>query len=1304
EARLWRAQRRQARQAFEQEDTAEREGLVAAALEVQRVLRERAAAVARERAEEDRRAEWAASVTERTRSALSEGRARARCPFLEELRSSREAERAAREATAQRSAALLRRMAEEKVARAEAEQKATEEQRASEEAEQKAAEEQLAVEETARKASKEVKQKAADQQRATDEAVRQASEEAEQKAADEQRAMEAEQKAADEQRATAEQKAADEQRATAEQKAADEQRAAEAAARQACEAPADADEEADAEEEPPESARLASSLGDARDEESLAADGDLLQWFAPLQAALRARDAEQAVSEQRAGKEEAPVEDTPVEDEIGPADLRVQPSAGVPDAPLAKAEALLAAPAAEEGTLAADKLGPMDLQSQPSAGIPEAPPAKAEPPPAAPTAVELAALEEGTPAADELGPADLQSQLSAGIPEAPRAKAGPPPAAPTAVELAALEEGTPAADELGPADLQSQPSAGMPEAPPAKAEPPPAAPTAVELAALAPASTTLAQPAHPGDTRLSVASQEGFAVGDVVSITAGGHSETRTIAGFGSIIVHPPLSNGYQVGAVVARVSGPAEQVAAAEPRAAGEAEQRADAPSPAGRELEAPPAPAAAERSAERSAEEQGPAQGAEHRAEQEGREAGRAAERGAAPEREARLEAERAWRARELEAERQAEWRVQQAEQKALQAEQRAVEDQKARLAAEWRAAQEREARLETEKALKVLELEVERQARGAAEQRAAEGLRAREEAERRADDERRAREEAERQLREALRMQTSARGGGREEPTPASPRAPAPPAPAPPPAPPQAQGAAVERSEQEAEGRQEAEQRVPPPEARGELDASAGPDTNDEAAVQDALQLTLKTTFDTTAPEEASEWSLSSGVAELSWVVGSEFLDELGDAVLDVGPCFSEVDLGAPSTPGTSPRQSRPVRPRPAALPAEAIPEGPAEGPLAELPPPERPDDDGPGTYWVVSAGVAGTVPVTAGRSCASTTVGEVRAGTIVGALAIHEDSDQGCRRAQIASPGGWITLLDTGSGCRFARRVSEDGPGGYAVVSTGSASLLPVTESAERESRVVAELGTGSCVAVVELAPRLVAGRLRARIVIPAAGWVTVLDAASRLRFLERDEGEHQAEATPPAELMEADSPGDYRVTSAGPLDELPVTAAFERGSERMGGLGVGERLTALEVPEALEGGRAPPADSSTDSAGGEAASYGYDLEAEGSAETRLAEDLIGRSVVITGLVQTPQYNGQLGKVEAFDAQLQRYAVLVRGAAGTELAGQAVTAKLRRENLTAPAELATAAPTPRRGRDELGRRGARSPTQGILASER
>jgi hypothetical protein len=234
-----------------------------------------------------------------------------------------------------------------------------------------------------------------------------------------------------------------------------------------------------------------------------------------------------------------------------------------------------------------------------------------------------------------------------------------------------------------------------------------------------------------------------------------------------------------------------------------------------------------------------------------------------------------------------------------------------------------------------------------------------------------------------------------------------------------------------QQRAEGLQEAEQRTPPPETRRELNASAGPDTNAEAAMQDALQMTLKTTFDTTAPEDASEWSLSSGGAEFSYEVGSEFLDELGDAMLDVDPMFSEVDLVAHSTPGASPRCPRP---RPPALGAEVLPESPRQEPLAGLPPPRDSDADGPGTYWVVSAGEAGTVPVTAGKPCDSKTVGEVRVGTLVGVLAVHEDLDQGRRRARIASPGGWITLFDTGSDCRFARRVSEDGPGEYAVAST------------------------------------------------------------------------------------------------------------------------------------------------------------------------------------------------------------------------------------------------------------------------------
>jgi hypothetical protein len=67
------------------------------------------------------------------------------------------------------------------------------------------------------------------------------------------------------------------------------------------------------------------------------------------------------------------------------------------------------------------------------------------------------------------------------------------------------------------------------------------------------ASTTLVRPVWPGETRLDVASQESFAVGDVISITGGGSSETRTIAGFGSVVVCRPLTCGYPAGAVVSK-------------------------------------------------------------------------------------------------------------------------------------------------------------------------------------------------------------------------------------------------------------------------------------------------------------------------------------------------------------------------------------------------------------------------------------------------------------------------------------------------------------------------------------------------------------------------------------------------------------------------------------------------------------------------------------------------------------------------------------------------------------------------------
>merc|ERR1712037_90377 len=63
-----------------------------------------------------------------------------------------------------------------------------------------------------------------------------------------------------------------------------------------------------------------------------------------------------------------------------------------------------------------------------------------------------------------------------------------------------------------------------------------------------------------------------------------------------------------------------------------------------------------------------------------------------------------------------------------------------------------------------------------------------------------------------------------------------------------------------------------------------------------------------------------------------------------------------------------------------------------------------------------------------------------------------------------------------------------------------------------------------------------------------------------------------------------------------------------------------------------------------------------------------EDVLGKRVVIQGLVQAPEFNGQWGKVETYDAGLQRYVVWVLPSCGPP-----VLAKLRRENFVVPAPL-------------------------------
>merc|ERR1712187_490711 len=76
---------------------------------------------------------------------------------------------------------------------------------------------------------------------------------------------------------------------------------------------------------------------------------------------------------------------------------------------------------------------------------------------------------------------------------------------------------------------------------------------------------------------------------------------------------------------------------------------------------------------------------------------------------------------------------------------------------------------------------------------------------------------------------------------------------------------------------------------------------------------------------------------------------------------------------------------------------------------------------------------------------------------------------------------------------------------------------------------------------------------------------------------------------------------------------------------------------------------------------------------GAATSAEAEDgVIGRWVLITGLLRSPQFNGQWGLAEAYDAEMHRYVVRVLlgslhgEGTGDSVAAQPVLAKLRREN--------------------------------------
>lgn len=66
-----------------------------------------------------------------------------------------------------------------------------------------------------------------------------------------------------------------------------------------------------------------------------------------------------------------------------------------------------------------------------------------------------------------------------------------------------------------------------------------------------PGHTFLLVAVSAGTVRLEVPSNDGFAIGDLIRISDGTHSEIGTIVGFGSIILQNPLTNSYEAGSTI---------------------------------------------------------------------------------------------------------------------------------------------------------------------------------------------------------------------------------------------------------------------------------------------------------------------------------------------------------------------------------------------------------------------------------------------------------------------------------------------------------------------------------------------------------------------------------------------------------------------------------------------------------------------------------------------------------------------------------------------------------------------------------
>ena len=153
------------------------------------------------------------------------------------------------------------------------------------------------------------------------------------------------------------------------------------------------------------------------------------------------------------------------------------------------------------------------------------------------------------------GSSTLAASTSATLDQLVASFGAPLPFVPTAVPTAPPAASPTASPTAAPT---SSPTAGTPtQAPPTQAPPTTTPPTAAPSPTVgANPSTSLLQPVLAGATRVEVASQAGFKIGDTIRFGAGlPNQEDNTIAGFGSFILATPLKYAHAAGELVTKVA-----------------------------------------------------------------------------------------------------------------------------------------------------------------------------------------------------------------------------------------------------------------------------------------------------------------------------------------------------------------------------------------------------------------------------------------------------------------------------------------------------------------------------------------------------------------------------------------------------------------------------------------------------------------------------------------------------------------------------------------------------------------------------